>query len=183
VSEAEVLVTIEQNKLTELNAVEPGLEAKLAQLQLSRSQAQLERARQERAEYLLKAPLSGLVLRVQAQKGELVGPTSPQPALWLAPAGAWIVRAEVAQEFAGRVQEALDVQVEDEASAVVLARGRTAEVSDWFLPRRQFDARPTGINTGLSLECVIDLQEGHAPLRLGQRVRVRILTGQAGDGS
>jgi hypothetical protein len=65
--------------------------------------------------------------------------------------------------------------VEDEASARFLAEGKIAEVSDWFLPRRQFNALPTGINTGLTLECVIELQAGHAEMRLGQRVRVRIL--------
>jgi multidrug resistance efflux pump len=182
-TEARALVKVEQNRRIELEAVDPGLEVKLAQLQLNRSQAQLERARQEREEYLLRAPVNGLVLRVQAQEGDLVGPTSPRPAVWLAPAGACIVRAEVSQEFAGRVQEGLDVQVEDEASAGLLARGRIAEVSDWFLPRRQFSALPTSINTGLSLECVIDLQAGQAQLRLGQRVRVRILADQPAGSS
>ena len=71
------------------------------------------------------------------------------------------------------------MQVEDEASGTLLAKGTIAEVSDWFLPRRQVSALPTGINTGLTLECVIDLDEGHAHLRLGQRVRVRILADQA----
>jgi hypothetical protein len=112
-----------------------------------------------------------------------VGPTSPRPAVWLAPAGAWIVQAEVSQEFAGAVQEGLDVQVEDEASARLLATGRVADVSDWFLPRRQFSALPTAVNTGLTLECVIDLQEEHAQVRLGQHVRVRILADQPAETS
>jgi multidrug resistance efflux pump len=177
-NEAGALVKVEQNRLLELQAVDPEMEVKLAQLQLDRSQAQLERARQEREEYLLQAPVEGLVLRVQAQEGDLVGPTSPRPAIWLVPTGAWIVRAEVSQEFAGRVQEGLEVQVEDEASASLLAKGRIAEVSDWFLPRRQFSALPTSINTGLTMECVIDLKEEHVPLRFGQRVRVRVLADQ-----
>jgi multidrug resistance efflux pump len=177
-TEARALVKVEQDRLTELKAVDPELEVKLAHVRLERSRAQLEQATQEREEYLLRAPVGGLVLRVQAQEGDLVGPTSARPAVWLAPAGAWVVRAEVSQEFAGRVQQGQRVQVEDEASTSLLARGRVAEVSDWFLPRRQFDAQPTGINTGLTLECVIELQEGHAPLRLGQRVRVRVLAEQ-----
>jgi HlyD family secretion protein len=176
--EAKALVKAEQNKLAELKAVDPELEVKLAQLQLDRTQAQRERARQDRQEYGLKAPVDGTVLRVQVQKGDLVSPTSPRPAVWLAPQGTWIVRAEVSPEFAGRVQEGLAVQVEDEASAGLLARGVIAEVSDWFLPRRQFSPLPTAINTGLALECVIDLGERHGQLRLGQRVRVRILADQ-----
>jgi multidrug resistance efflux pump len=175
---AKALVKVEQNRLLELKAVDPEIEVKLAQFQLNRGQTQLERARQERDEYLLQAPVGGLVLRVQAQEGDLVGPTSPRPAVWLAPEGAWIVRAEVSQEFAGQVCEGQAVQVEDEASTSLLAKGLIAEVSHWFLPRRQLSTLPTSVNTGLTLECVIDLQEGHSQLRLGQRVRVRILADQ-----
>jgi HlyD family secretion protein len=176
--EARALIKAEQNKLSELKAVNPELEVKLAELQLNRYQAQLERARQDREEYLLRAPVGGLVLRIQTQEGDLIGPTSPRPAVWLVPEGAWIVRAEVSQEFAGGAQEGLVVQVEDEGSASLLAKGTIVGVSDWFLPRRQFSALPSGVNTGLSLECMIELQEKLAPLRLGQRVRVRILASQ-----
>ena len=176
--EAMALVKAEQNRLLEVKAVDPEREVNLAQLQLNRSQAQLDRARRDCEEYQLRAPVGGLVLRVQAQEGDLVGPTSPRPAVWLAPEGTRVVRAEVSQEFAGRVQEGLDVQVEDEASGGLLARGKIVELSDWFLPRRQFSVLPTSINTGLTLECVIELQEGQAQLRLGQRVRVRILADQ-----
>jgi multidrug resistance efflux pump len=176
--EARALVRLQQHRLTEIRAVDPALEVKLARSELERGQAGLQRARREREEHLLRAPVEGVVLRVQAQEGDLLGPSSPRPAVWLAPAGAWVIRAEVSQEFADRVQAGLGVQVEDEDSGSDLARGRIAEVSDWFLPRRQFDARPTSINTGLTLECVIELQERHAPLRLGQRVRVRVFAAQ-----
>jgi hypothetical protein len=88
----------------------------------------------------------------------------------------------VSQEFAGRVRQGLVVHVEDEDGAGVLAEGRIADVSNWFLPRRQLSTHPTGVNTGLTLECVIDLREEHGLLRLGQRVRVRVLADQqAGD--
>jgi multidrug resistance efflux pump len=172
-------VKAEQNRLVELKAVDPELDVKLAQLELNRTKAQLERAHQVRDQYLLRAPVAGLVLRLQAQEGDLVGPTSPRPAVWLAPKGPWIVRAEVVQEFTANVRKGQTVQVEDEASARLLASGVVAEVSDWFLPRRQLNALPTSINTGLSIECVIELQEPHDPLRFGQRVRVRILADQA----
>ena len=109
------LIKVEQHKLTELKAVDPELDVKLAQFQLERGQVQLRQARQDVEEHVLKAPTDGIVLRVQAQEGDLVGPTSPRPAVWLAPGG-WIVRAEVSQEFAGDVREGLEVQVEDEAS-------------------------------------------------------------------
>jgi multidrug resistance efflux pump len=170
------LIKVEQNKLTELKAVDPDLDVKLAQFQLDRAQVQLSQARQGVEEHVLKAPTDGMVLRVLTQEGDLVGPASPRPAVWFVAAGGWIVRAEVSQEFAGGVREGQEVQVEDEASDRVLAKGRIAELSDWFLPRRQFNALPTGVNTGLTLECVIDLREGHGHLRFGQGVRVRVLS-------
>ena len=177
------LVMIEQNKLAELKAVDPLLDVKLAQLQLDRGQVQLRQARRELEEHLLKAPADGTVLRVQVQEGDLGGPTSSRPAVWLAPAGGWVVRAEVPQEFAGLLREGLEARVEDEASTLALAKGKVAEVSDWFLPRRQISALPTAVNTGLTLECLIYLDEGHAQLRLGQRVRVRILSKPAAGGA
>jgi multidrug resistance efflux pump len=176
--EARALIKVEQNKLAELKAVDPALDVKLAELQLERGQVQLNQARQEKEEHVVNAPVEGMVLRVAAQEGDLVSPTSPRAAIWLAPAGDWIVRAEVSQEFAARVQEGRNVRVEDEAAAGLLAKGTVVEVSDWFLPRRQFNAQPTAVNTGLTLECVIELRERHAPLRFGQRVRVRILADQ-----
>lgn len=175
VNDAKSLVTVEQNKLAELNAVDPKLDLKLAQLQVERSEAQLRRAGEEREELLLKAPAAATILRLAVQEGDLVGPTAPRPALLLAPVGEWVVRGEVSQEFADRVRAGLPVQVEDEGSSALLATGQVAEVADSFLPRRQMSAEATAINTGLVLECVITLAQGHAPLRFGQRVRVRFL--------
>jgi multidrug resistance efflux pump len=177
-NEALALKKAEQNKLAELESVDPHLEVKLAGVQLERCRSQRELARQEREEHVLKAPVEGLILRVQAQKGDLMSPTSPRPAVWLAPRGAWIVRAEVSQEFADRVREGLAVQVEDESSGSELARGTITEISDWFLPRRHFSLQPTSSNTGLTLECLVHLDKGHTHLRLGQRVRVRVLADQ-----
>jgi multidrug resistance efflux pump len=176
---ANALAEVEQDRLAELKAVDPEREVRLARLQLDRSRAQLEQARDERAEYRLLAPADGLVVRVEAQDGELIGPTSSRPAGWLMPAGALIVRAEVSQEFAGRLREGLAALVEDEESGRLLAKGRVAQVSDWFLPRRQISLLPTNVNTGLTLECIIDVQEELSQLRFGQRTRVRILADQS----
>jgi len=181
-NEAKALEKAEQNRFLELKAINPNLEVKLAELQLTRNQTELERAHRDREEYLLRAPVKGLVLRLQVQEGDLLAPSSPSPAIWLSPEGPYIVRAEVSQEFAGRVKEGLAAHVEDEASDYLLAKGKVTEVSGYFLPRRQFSALPTSTNTGLTLDCLIDLQEVDARLRLGQRVRVRILENQTSGG-
>jgi hypothetical protein len=95
--------------------------------------------------------------------------------LLLAPKGPWIVRAEVSQEFASLVEQGAVAEVEDESSLDVLAKGIVSETSGVFLPRRQLSDLPNAVITGVSMECVIELQKGHQPLRVGQRVRVRIL--------
>ena len=130
---------------------------------------------------VLKAPAAGTVVRLYVQEGDLAAPTAPKPAVCLVPVGEWIVRTEVAQEFADRVRAGLAVQVEDEASGAVLARGRIAQVADGFLPRRQLSLEPTGVNTGLVVEAIVALDDSHATLRLGQRVRVRVLAQTVGS--
>jgi len=172
--EARALERAERSRQTELRAVDPNMDVKLAQVQVQRSQLLLKQAQQNLDEYLLKAPVAAMVLRVQVQEGDLVSPTSGKPALVLVPQGSLIVRAEVSQEFADRVQSGQTVQVEDEPSGRLLGQGHMTDASDWFLPRRQLSPEPTGINTGLTMECIIVLDEGHAPLRFGQRVRVRV---------
>lgn len=179
---ARALVKAAQGAVAEVEAVDPRRELKLAQVQLARALAQRDLASREHDECLLKAPVDAVVLRVLAQPGDVVSPTSPRPAVWLVPRGGWVVRAEVSQEFAGRVKEGLAVHVEDEATGQLLGKGTIAEVLDWFLPRRQFGVLPTSINTGLTLECVIELREELAPLRFGQRVRVRVLEAAGGAG-
>jgi multidrug resistance efflux pump len=179
--EAKALVSAEQNRLWELDAVNPETEVRLAQVQLDRSHAEIERPTEERRQYQLRSPVDGVVLRMDAQEGDLLAPTSPRAALWLAPKGERIVRAEVPQEFAAQVRAGLPAQVEDEASGTLLARGNIRTVSDWILPRRQFGASPTSVNTGQTLECVISLQDQHGRLRLGQRVRVRVLAESPAD--
>lgn len=178
--QAKALLQVEENKIAELKAVDPNLEVKLAQLELDRAQIQLQQAHRDREEYTMKAPVAGTILRLSAQEGDLLSPTSPRPAIWLAPKDGLIVRAEVSQEFAERVVEGLKVRVEDEASGRLLAAGTVGETSEWFLPRRQFSASPTSINTGLTLDCVVHLESGDTHLRIGQRVRVRVLAHQSG---
>lgn len=177
-NQAKAMVQVEENKIAELKAIDPNLDVKLAQLELDRGQVQLQQARQDREEYTIKAPVEGTILRLSAQEGDLVSPTSPRPAIWLAPKDGLIVRAEVSQEFADRAVAGLKVRVEDEANGSLVAEGTIGEVSDWFLPRRQFSASPTSINTGLTLDCVVNLESRHPHLRIGQRVRVRVLADQ-----
>lgn len=177
-AEAKAFEKVERHKQAELQAVNPDLEVRLAQCQLDRSLLLQKRARLDLEEYELKAPQAGRVLRVQVQEGDLVSPTSGKPALLLVSTGSLIVRAELSQEFAQRMRPGLPVQVEEDPIGKVLGKGSIATVSDWFLPRRQFIPEPTGINTGLSLECTVALDEGHDPLRLGQRVRVRVFAGK-----
>jgi hypothetical protein len=46
------------------------------------------------------------------------------------------------------------------------------EISDWFTHRRSILLVPMQLNDVRTLECIIDLDQSGADLRIGQRVRV-----------
>lgn len=180
IDELKALERVEKQKMVELKAVDPQLEVDLAQVQLDRSRQTAEQAKLDLDEHVLRAPLDAEVLRVMAQKGDLQSPQAGRPAFLLVPQGPFIVRAEVSQEFAPRIRPEVPVVVEDEASVKPLAKGTIREVGEAFLPRRLMGLEPNRINTGLVLEIIVDLNPGEtekdAPrLRIGQRVRVRVL--------
>jgi hypothetical protein len=54
--------------------------------------------------------------------------------------------------------------------------GRVIRVSDWYTHRRSILQEPFQLNDVRTLECLIALDRGQQPLRIGQRVRVTITT-------
>jgi hypothetical protein len=82
----------------------------------------------------------------------------------------------VEQEFADRVRAGQSVLVEDEANTGAVWKGRVERVSNWFTQRRSAPQEPLEFNDVRMLECLITLDPGQPPLRIGQRVRVLIGT-------
>src|SRR5262249_1752389 len=101
--ELEALERAERGKLHEQELDDPKVGIHRAQADVDAKRSRLEQARRGVEECELKAPADGTVLRVLVSAGEVLGPQPKQPALLFCPNGQRIIRAEIEQEFAGRV--------------------------------------------------------------------------------
>jgi multidrug resistance efflux pump len=174
VRELEALERVEQARLRELELNDVTAAVKTAQANVTAREARLDQARRAQEECALKAPADGTVLRVQVGPGEVLGPQPRQPAILFCPTGPRIIRAEVEQEFAGRVKAGQAATVQDDATGGPTWRGRVKSVSDWYTRRRSVMLEPSRFNDVRTLECLIALDPGQPPLRIGQRVRVTL---------
>lgn len=86
-----------------------------------------------------------------------------------------MIRAEVDQEFAGRVAVGQRAEIEDDTSrAGPKWHGRVVRVADWFAQRRTVFPDAPSAQDVRTLQCVIEVESGTPPLRIGQRVRVKL---------
>jgi multidrug resistance efflux pump len=113
---------------------------------------------------------------VQVSVGETLGASARQPAVLFCPNDPRIVRAEVEQEFAGRVSLGQKADIEDDATGGHKWTGKVERVSDWYSQRRSVLLEPLQFNDVRTLECIVTIdpdsvEPGHPP-RIGQRVRV-----------
>src|SRR5439155_1489103 len=145
-------------------------EAKLAAAEVARRQA--DRAAED---CVLKAPSAGVVLRVQASPGESVAPGTPVSPIVFRPDGPLVVRAELEQEFLGRVRPGMRATVRDEFRPDAPGwTGTVTRVGNWVARKRAVALEPGELGDVRTVECVVALDAPPAELLVGQRVRVRI---------
>jgi multidrug resistance efflux pump len=168
----------EQAKLRAIQASKPESKIREAEANLALSKQRAELARLAVKRCNLEAPFNGIVLRLTVAKGAVIGPQSRQAPVLFAPNGPRVVRAEVPQEFAHRVQAGMAVVVQDEATGQMSWRGRVARLGAAYLPKRSsgLEAISLGGSDERVLECLVELEPGQALPLLGQRVRVNIGT-------
>jgi multidrug resistance efflux pump len=176
VKKAQVAVEVEKAKLGELKRMDVEAKARLARKLVAAKEAQVRRARLAVEKCSLRAPFAGKVLRVLASAGETLGSQPRQPALWFCPTGGGrIIRAEVDQEFAGRVAVGKSAIIEDDTRVSKQWHGKVLRLSDWYTQRRSILVEPLQYNDVRTLECIVSLDKaGQRELRIGQRVRVTI---------
>src|SRR5262249_41629531 len=136
--------------------------------------ALLAQAKRNLDECDLKAPQAGTVLRVQAPVGELLSGPPRQPAVLFCPDGPRIIRVEVEQEFASQAVAGYSALIEDDVRGGQTWRGRVLRPADWYMQRRMILQDPSQLQDIRTVECLIELEPGQAPLRIGQRMRVTI---------
>ncbi len=178
VKEMEAGARAEREKLRSLEKIDPNLDVIQAEANVEAKKAQLEEAKFGLHEQVLRAPAAGLVLRVNVGPGDVLGPIPKDAAILFCINQRRIIRANVEQEFANEIKVGRLVTVEDFINHDSTRwQGKIARIADVFMqPRTLQPQRITlsGDDTR-TLECIIDLDPGQAPLRLGQRLRVTLL--------
>jgi multidrug resistance efflux pump len=165
----------EEARLAELDAADPGLKVRATEAKLAAAEVARRQADRAVAECVLRAPSGGVVLRVQTSPGEAVAPGSPQPPIVFRPNGPLVVRAELEQEFLGRVRPGMKATVRDEFRPDAPAIGGTvSRVGQWVARKRAVVLEPGELGDVRTVECVIGLDSPPPDLLVGQRVRVRI---------
>jgi multidrug resistance efflux pump len=170
---AEAALHGKQKELAALEAIDPEEGVKLARLNVKLREDQLEQAREAVNLHVVRAPYAGTPLRVLVSVGETLGSNPRQPAIQLCPDRPLLVRAEVEQEFAGRIHRGQATQIHDHVTGEDLGRGTIASISRWYTHRRSILLDPLQYNDVRTLECIIKLESNAQTLRIGQRVRVQ----------
>jgi HlyD family secretion protein len=164
----------EREKLVELNAINPALTVRKAKADVKLAQTRRDRAQQQLEECTLKAPAAGTIHRISVGAGDLVTGNPAQPVVRFCPDEAPLVRAEVNQEFADRVKVGQSALIRDDARAGASWRGKVQRVADWYERRRSNTEDPSAYTDVRTIECLISIDPGQPPLRIGQRMRVMI---------
>jgi multidrug resistance efflux pump len=165
----------------ELAKKAPGEEqVREAEAAVALAEAGLAQAKLVAEECVVKAKVAGVVERLEASPGVVVGPATRTPLLWLVPNGPRIVRAEVVPEFAFKIQNRFGqkVTILDDNNTALTYDGEVQRVSGSFLPKRSAGADFLGAKPQLVLEVIVSVRDpappGRPPLRVGQPVRVSI---------
>jgi HlyD family secretion protein len=174
IHKAEAGVQAREAELLAIRAVDPNTTVTLAERDVAAKKTDLAKAELGVKECTVSAPSKGTILRLGVSVGEVLGPSPRQPALMFCPDAPRIVRAEVEQEFADHVALGQNASIQDDATATGSWTGKVTRLSDWYTHRRSILLEPLQYNDVRTLECVIELAPGQAPLRIGQRVRVMI---------
>jgi multidrug resistance efflux pump len=174
VEKAEAALRGEHAKLAALQAIDPTAAVALAELEVKAKETQLHKAKYALAEHTVVAPTAGMVLRSLISQGEVLGPNPRQPAMLFAPSGPRIIRAEVEQEFVSGVKVGQSASIQDDSTTRGHWTGKVTMISDWYTRRRSILLEPLQMNDVRTLEVLIELDPNQAPLRIGQRVRVKL---------
>ena len=161
-------VKAEQSKLSELKLADPMQD-------LKRSQATYDQAKLAVTECEMVAPSDGTLLRSLVHVGEVVGSNPKFPPIQFVPDGKKIIRAEILQEWAGRFKEGQNVTIVDDTYTGPEWHGTITRISDWYSQKRHIIFEPFTLNDARSLECIIEVTDKDAPLRIGQRVRIGVI--------
>ena len=176
VTEMELLERAEREQLADLGKLNPELPVEAAEARKKAAQADWDQADRAVKDCELRAPSDGRILRMQATVGGNLMPGGYSPAIVFAPSsGGFVVRAEIDQEFLGRVKEGQKAEIQDEnrIDAKIYA-GKVQRLSRWVAQKRAMILDPGELNDVRTVECLIAFDAPPDDLFIGQRMRVRV---------
>jgi multidrug resistance efflux pump len=176
VTEMELLESAEQAQVADMQRINPLLAVQAAKARKSAAQADWELADKAVQDCVLNAPADGRILRMQATVGGMLMPGGYSPAVVFAPtSGGMVVRAEIDQEFLGRVKEGQKADIQDE-NRIDAANytGTVQRLSRWVAQKRSMILDPGELNDVRTVECLVVFDTPPGDLFIGQRMRVRI---------
>ncbi len=166
---------VERSRLKEVDTANPSLKVRAAEARKVIADIALKQAEKAVRDCVLVAPTSGTVLRVLIAKGEAVAPGASQAPVVFRSDGPLVVRAELEQEYLGRVKAGMKATVTDDARVESPTwRGTVLSVGQVVARKRSVVFEPGELNDVRTVECVITLEGNTEGLLVGQRMRVRI---------
>jgi multidrug resistance efflux pump len=155
---------------------DPKADITRAEQQVKEKQAVRDQAQFALDQCELKAPVDGVVMRVNVNAGDLLGQQPHQPAILFCPATPRIIRAEVQQEFANRVSVGARATIQDESNSAGLWYGKVTRLADVYIQRRPIvqQDQPFQLNDVRTREFIVELDPGQPPLSINQRMRVTL---------
>jgi multidrug resistance efflux pump len=171
---AEALIKQQEAKLRGLRILDYAPELDQARKNVRAKEATVEKARKILAECNVFAPGDGSVLRLQITRGQVLGREPSHPAVQFCPNTPRIIRTEIQQEWGSGVKVGQTALIYDDTLSRPQWKGRVQRISDWYGPRRHRIYEPYQYNDVRTLECIISVDKAQAPLRIGQRMRVKI---------
>jgi multidrug resistance efflux pump len=173
VRELEASVAAAKARLSEASAVDPQLSVSIAAAEVESAQARLGQARHALSACVLRAPSAGCVLTLAVRLGEVVGQPGQAAPVLFCPQAPFVVRAEVEQELVSLVQPRQEARVRDEMAGTGPWKGTVVRVGRLY-SRRRHRTDPTQFVDVPTVECLVRLESGHPPLRIGQKLRVSL---------
>jgi multidrug resistance efflux pump len=176
IEKAEAGVRGEKKKLAALEAGKPEAEAGIQRAKLDIEYKELRRQEAQKAvdECVLRAPSDGIPLRILVSEGDTLGANPRQAAVEFAADRPLLVRAEIEQEFVGRVRKNQLVIIQDHVTGQECARGRVVSLARWYAHRRTASPEMLAMGNDVrTLECIITIESTSQEVRIGQRVRVQ----------
>jgi multidrug resistance efflux pump len=174
-------VEAEKEKLKGMEDTKPNFKPMVDQAKaaIDDYMAQVAKARWAVDQCVLKAPSAGVVVRVQTSDGAMYSPQMRQPPVLFRAKGPLIVRAEIEQEFVGKLAMNQEVSIRDDINPAPSWKGKVTWIADSFLPKRTTNpiADPLmPFNEPRVLEFIVTVtpDEKAPPLRIGQKVRVGV---------